>query len=112
MYGSQTGCINLLEYVPEEKQSNFLITELKLYARSVTDELGPSDVIFNYLFLGSEPNEEITDDWGEPAIPNMPIHYFPAVGGEIIIKAINYYVVGGYEDWVRLNCVNLAYPYN
>ena len=108
--GNQTGCIDLRNWISGGKLQ---IKELKLYGATDGNSAGlpQTDCTINYLFFGSEPVKTYGTGWGEPATPNNVILGNAAVGGEVTIDRIDYYVVGrGTDrDWLKINDVTFAY---
>lgn len=104
MYGAQTGCIDLREYVEESAWSTFKVHELKLYGAAA----GTTNATFNYFFFGSEPTATYSGAWGDPATPEQPLHLNAAVAGTVEISKVNYFVVGEQGDTVTLKQLTFA----
>lgn len=102
VFGQQTGCIDLRQYVSSANLSAFKVNELKLYGYSAGDTAGSTVCTFNYLFFGSAPITTVIAGWGQPATPDNPIFQHAAVGGEVTITKVDYYAVGKYGDWTMM----------
>lgn len=103
MFGKQTGCVDLREYVDSSEWSAFNVRELKFYGYDPNESANDTAATFNYLFVGSAPVSDAEGAWGDPATPTHPLLNHSAVGGNVTIQQIHYYVIGAKDEYVKIN---------
>lgn len=99
----QSGCINFKEFLASKgfDKSTHTITGLKLYGNADTN------ATYNYLFFGSDNRKTFEGNWGDPAVNTVQIRD-AAVGGNITLDMVKYWVVGKYNATVKINNSILA----
>ena len=99
----QSGCINFKEFLASKgiNKSTHTISGIKLYGNVDTK------AVYNYLFFGSDNRKTFEGNWGDPAANGVQIRD-AAVGGDITLDEVRYWVVGNPGATVTINNSILA----